>query len=114
MSDQRQFGMMDSELLGWLDGEAKRRGVSRRAMVEAMLGALRRQIEHGRKQKSEEQLVADGLPPMDRVRRIVQTPVEGFVGSRLPGHRDVPVLGWYRPSSAEARGPDERASRLPD
>lgn len=28
---------------------------------------------------------------------------EGWKGSERPGHRDVPELGWYRPTSFEAR-----------
>ena len=48
-----------------------------------------------------------------RALRLVPTPstqvdtpraaAPGFVGSKLPGHADVPELGWYRPSSAEAK-----------
>lgn len=26
-----------------------------------------------------------------------------FVGSKMPGHRDVPELRWWRPRSEEAR-----------
>ena len=29
--------------------------------------------------------------------------MERFVGSRIAGHRDVPVLGWFRPTSAEVK-----------
>ena len=30
--------------------------------------------------------------------------VAGFVGSKMPSHRDVPELGWWRPSTVECRG----------
>jgi hypothetical protein len=31
-------------------------------------------------------------------------PLKGFTGSKLPGHRDVPELGWWRPTTEECRG----------
>jgi len=153
VSESVHFGRMDAGLVGRLDREAERRGVERRAMVEAMLLAMMRQVDRGYRIMTVEELGSDqevpGIVPGLRERVVgaaerCHVPVEvfvaralssllervdngwrgpvvlpkvskpGFEGSKLPGHRDVPELGWYRPTSAEARGPDERASRLPD
>ena len=44
--------------------------------------------------------------PAAELRRIAERrrAVAGFVGSQMLGHRDVPELGWWRPTTAECRG----------
>jgi hypothetical protein len=34
---------------------------------------------------------------------VLRVAVAGFKGSVVAGHRDVPELGWWRPTSWEAR-----------
>ena len=74
---------MTDAVLEQLDALAARHGQSRREVAERL---LERAISSG--------LLAEPTP---------SAPKEGFVGSTLPGHRDVPELGWYRPTSKEAR-----------
>ena len=38
-----------------------------------------------------------------------RAPLAGYTGSKLPGHRDVPELGWWRPTTEECRGDIIRA-----
>jgi len=75
---------MTPELLDALDVLAERHGKSRRELAERLL----------------ERALAGEIPIAEPTPGV---PKEGFVGSTLPGHRDVPELGWYRPTSKEAR-----------
>lgn len=71
------------ELAAW-DKFAEAHGMSRTTFLET---AARR-------------VVAGDIPIAPSTKRIRKP---GFKGSKQPGHKDVPELGWYRPSSAEAR-----------
>jgi len=121
-----QFGWMDRDLLTALDAAADERGSSRRQLTEALLTralscelvelsvpgqAARVAVASELLNISVEGFVARACSSLlERVDSGWRGPVDvprfsqkGFEGSKLPGHADVPELGWYRPSSEEAK-----------
>lgn len=87
---------LDAEQLALVDA-ARGDAMSRNAYIEWALGKVR-------------QLRLVPTPSTGETSS--RAAVAGFKGSELPGHRDVPELGWYRPSSAEAKAGVEVDKRL--